>query len=135
MTSHVHAEHMKKYAEDAAVSVTPWKFWQYRKIGNDNWQNFQDCMVDTANPRWGADYEYRRVLRKPQCMKNHPSIGQKYYIPLIGFSDCLIDSVRWYEDSVDMRMFDNELVFETELEARRCAEWLLNQLKQKQNEQ
>jgi len=55
MTAHPHAELIKRFAEDAQVSDTPWEFW-YFKNRFGVWENLD------SPPEWRVDTEYRRQL-------------------------------------------------------------------------
>lgn len=50
--AHPHAELMKLYAEDAAMSETPWENWE-RKDGS-KWRSMY------GNPTWSSLIKYRR---------------------------------------------------------------------------
>lgn len=57
--THIHAELMAKYAEDARETDKPWERWQHRGSWDlpDRWW---DC---TTHPIWAENLQYRR---KPQ---------------------------------------------------------------------
>ncbi len=56
---HPHAALMAEYAKDAAVSETPWIFWQYR-ISVSRWGQ---CL---GTPRFDKEVEYRRIKKAPK---------------------------------------------------------------------
>ncbi len=55
--SHVHADSMMKYAQDAAVHDSPWENWQYSN-GGSIWTN---C---ASHPKWDIGIEYRQIPKK-----------------------------------------------------------------------
>lgn len=82
-TSHLHAENMKMYAEDAMISPEPWKMWQSRKL--DSNIPYKDCVT---HPHWLEEFEYRR---KPKTviigdteidmpLRTAPKLGTKVYV-------------------------------------------------------
>lgn len=51
---HPHAELMKLYAEDAALTDKPWELWEFRGSVSGSWHAL-DC-----NPAWSPRHSYRR---------------------------------------------------------------------------
>jgi hypothetical protein len=51
---HKYAKLMLEYAQDALVSIEPWKLWEYSSDGV-HWKSFE-----ATNPGWITDYFYRR---------------------------------------------------------------------------
>lgn len=82
MAAHIHAENMKLYAQDAAETDRPWLRWEFND-GDGSWLP-QDC----DNPRWFADFQYRRKPRThtvngfevPGPMWEMPNYGTKVFI-------------------------------------------------------
>ena len=52
----IHYENMKLFLEDAAVSITPWIYWQVHTV-----QGWKDL---TESPRWNVKMKYRRKSEK-----------------------------------------------------------------------
>jgi hypothetical protein len=53
--SHIHAESMKLYAEDAAETERPWSRWEVFSITRCKW-----IPLD-SNPQWAKAHKYRRI--------------------------------------------------------------------------
>ena len=59
MNSHIHAENMQLYAEDAAKTNKPWELWEFISFGMEDWQTLK------SHPNWGFATDYRRKIKEP----------------------------------------------------------------------
>ena len=86
--AHVHAEHMKAYAEDAAETNKPWERWERRPLGNPS---DGDWITMDDHPMWSERFEYRRKPAKPlyifingeavpQPLREAPELGERYWL-------------------------------------------------------
>lgn len=82
MKSHIHAELMKQYAEDAAKSETPWENWEYTLKDIDKWFNLE------YHPTWDESCEYRRKPKRKfielngkkfEIFAEKPEHGEEYW--------------------------------------------------------
>lgn len=63
---HKHAELMRLYAEDAAMSDQPWLMWERRTIGAQRWNPMM------SHPHWYEYQEYRRKIITTSKLISHP---------------------------------------------------------------
>ena len=74
---------MELYAKDAAVSDSPWKFWEVYDPEADKWVTLR------KNPEWAADKLYRQKPTQlsiegvwfPVPYGEELTIGETYYLP------------------------------------------------------
>ena len=120
--SHVHAELMAQYAEDAKTTDKPWELWQAKGDDCDWW----DC---NANPRWANATEYRR---KPKTKLIHgveipdfeftPKVGEKYYAANVGLPELFETGYRSSEScTFTQRMIERGLIYPYTEEGKQAA--------------
>lgn len=63
--AHIHAENMKLYAEDAAMSDTPWDYWEFCVPDSRGWLQ---CI---QHPAWNTGYAYRRISAQDSIDWDH----------------------------------------------------------------
>lgn len=83
MAKHIHAKLMELYAKDAAVSDSPWKYWEVYDPEADKWVTLR------KNPEWATDKLYRQKPTQlsiegvwfPVPYGEELTIGETYYLP------------------------------------------------------
>lgn len=109
---HVHYKEMMQYAEDAAISETPWDNWEYACTGQaDNWR------PTTGAPSWSHHNIYRRKPKTikvngfdvPEPCKVALDNDKRYYFPAFQNSD-LCDWYDWEGDNNDYYMLSVGIV-------------------------
>lgn len=115
--SHIHAELMKQYAEDAAHYDEPWKFWE--QFLNALWFD-----LDT-NPTWGLHIKYRRKLTKPNPLKEKPTEGSRYY-----HIEIRVVEEDWLDLPCENRWLKEGNVFESVYAAKEAGKFVLSKLKE-----
>ena len=126
---HVHAELMAQYAEDARGTDKPWKLWEYRCHGQDEWKPFRDYL----DGGFWEEREYRRKPRTitingrevPEPMREAPDIGKEYYIAATGNEDMFVVGP-WEGDRYDCMRLSRGLCHSTKEAAIAHAEALLS---------
>jgi hypothetical protein len=95
MTSHVHAEAMKQFAQDAANHAEPWRLWEDKHKYSPEWNNL------TQPPNWFADVDYRRIADGTKPVHtlyeiNKKGVGKTFDTMKTG------DSIRFAMDGLDI---------------------------------
>lgn len=83
MAKYIHAKLMELYAKDAAVSDSPWKYWEVYDPEADKWVTLR------KNPEWATDKLYRQKPTQlqiegvwfPVPYGEELTIGETYYLP------------------------------------------------------
>ena len=96
MAKHIHAKLMELYAKDAAVSDSPWKFWEVYDPEADKWVTLR------KNPEWDCDKLYRQKPTQleiegvwfPLPYNEELSVGDTYYLPGLKSGEIKVISVK-----------------------------------------
>lgn len=134
MAKYIHAKLMELYAKDAAVSDSPWKFWEVYDPEADKWVTLR------KNPEWAADKLYRQ---KPSTLSidgvwfpipynEELRTGETYYLPELSVGSIKVVSIkctRNTKSSLAQKQEDG-FVFETYNKAR-CYAMALKELNNK----
>lgn len=125
MAKHIHAKLMELYAKDAAVSDSPWKFWEVYDPEADKWVTLR------KNPEWAADKLYRQKPTQlsiegvwfPVPYGEELTIGETYYLPELTVGEIKAVSIKCTRNtkaSLERKKKDGFL-FETYNKARLYA--------------
>ena len=126
---HKHAELMMEYARDAMETVQPWKRWEFKFEGEDDWNGLEEPAV------WRKDCEYRHKPRTvningfevPEPVRSPLENGTIYYISYISApDDALAWECRWRSDKYDFNYLKKGIVHLVEEAAIKHAEALLS---------
>jgi len=126
---HKHAELMMKYAMDAMETVQPWKRWEFKFEGEDDWNGLEEPAV------WRNDCEYRRKPRTvningfevPEPVRTPLENGTIYYATYLFSLDESVHTI-WSGDSFDIKCLEKGLIHLTEEAAIKHADALLAEL-------
>lgn len=96
MAKHIHAKLMELYAKDAAVSDSPWKYWEVYDPEADRWVTLR------KNPEWATDKLYRQKPTQLQIegvsfpipYNEELSSGDTYYLPELTVGEIKVVSVK-----------------------------------------
>lgn len=122
MAKHIHAKLMELYAKDAAVSDSPWKFWEVYDPEADKWVTLR------KNPEWATDKLYRQKPTQlsiesvwfPVPYGEELTIGETYYLPELTVGEIKAVSIKCTRNtkaSLERKQKDGFL-FETYNKAR-----------------
>lgn len=125
MAKHIHAKLMELYAKDAAVSDSPWKFWEVYDPEADKWVTLR------KNPEWSVDKLYRQKPTQlqiegvwfPVPYGEELITGETYYLPELTAGDIKVVSAkctRNAKENLERKQKDGFL-FETHNKARLYA--------------
>lgn len=121
MKPHPHHEHIKRYAEHAAISETPWKFWQVRHSPESEWGDA------VYTPAWHPSREYREKptpsttlagVEFPLPETTAPAQGTRYYF----WNNRGVDYHIWYNDHIDRYFLEGGFVHLTKQAAKKHGE-------------
>ena len=109
---HKHAELMLKYAQDAMTSETPWENWECKHTKQVEWSSI------AGHPIWENCYDYRRKPKTininghevPEPMDVYPTYDSFYYAVSLTRG---VNAYTWYEDALDLELWNNGLVHAT----------------------
>nr|DAR92769.1 MAG TPA: hypothetical protein [Caudoviricetes sp.] len=96
MAKHIHAKLMELYAKDAAVSDSPWKFWEVYDPEADKWVTLR------KNPEWATDKLYRQKPTQlqiegvwfPVPYGEELTVGDNYYLPELTVGEIKVVSIK-----------------------------------------
>lgn len=115
-STHIHAEKMRLYAEDATRSNRPWMLWEFKKnLFYGEWLNCPE------HPKWDTDTQYRRKITYrtfrlgnvtiKQIIKK-PQKGETYYVPSMLSIVDYHRPVTWVNDISDNNYWRDGLVYD-----------------------
>lgn len=118
--SHIHAELMAQYAEDAKTTDKPWELWEGKNL-------FNKWVPLPFTPVWETNREYRR---KPKTKLIHgveipdfdfiPKDGEQYCYPVIN-SPKLFGEFRYYGGEMDTHLLRHGLCYPYTEEGREAV--------------
>lgn len=125
MAKHIHAKLMELYAKDAAVSDSPYKFWEVYDPEADKWVTLR------KNPEWATDKLYRQKPTQlqiegvwfPVPYGEELTVGDNYYLPELTVGEIKVVSLKCTRNtkaSLERKQKDGFL-FETYNKARLYA--------------
>lgn len=134
--AHPHAENMRLYAEDAAETDRPWRFWQVRD--RDYLGILMDWSICANHPEWRPEAQYRRKPRTvtitgpggtfeyPEPMREAPECGTIYHVPVSNAALQREMTHNWNGDRADYKLLRMQVCHTTiEAAQQHARAWIL----------